>query len=169
MTSTEQTPSDLSRIQEQERRLVLPRFDLAVAWELGCRLKTLAQARGAALAIEVRLAKETVFLCMMPGAAPNNVDWARRKRNMVEMTQRSSYSVALSPLRDGLNTVQRMGLPARDYVGDGGGFPIRVAGVGCVGVATVSGLPQRGDHELVVEALAGLCGVAFAEVGLPAE
>lgn len=163
----DQNAEDLRLIQDQERRLVLPRFDLAMAWDLGCRLKLLAETRGAALAIEIRLAKETVFFCTMPGAAPNNADWARRKRNMVEMTQRSSYSVALSPPRHGLNTVQRMGLPPRDYVGDGGSFPIRVAGVGCVGVVTVSGLPQREDHELVVEALAGLCGVPFEDVRLP--
>jgi uncharacterized protein (UPF0303 family) len=36
-----------------------------------------------------------------------------------------------------------------------------------VGVVTVSGLPQRADHELVVEALAARCGVPLAEVELP--
>ena len=45
-------------------------------------------------------------------------------------------------------------------------FPIVVDGVGCIGAVTVSGLPQRADHDLVVEALADLCGVDLAEVRL---
>ena len=32
-------------------------------------------------------------------------------------------------------------------------FRLRVAGAGIVGSVTVSGLPHRADHELVVEAL----------------
>jgi uncharacterized protein (UPF0303 family) len=35
-----------------------------------------------------------------------------------------------------------------------------------VGTVTVSGAPQRDDHNLVVEVLAKLCGVPLAEVAL---
>ena len=59
-----------------------------------------------------------------------------------------------------------MGLADRDVADHGGSFPIVVDGVGCVGAVTVSGLPQREDHELVVEALAELCDVDLAEVRL---
>jgi uncharacterized protein (UPF0303 family) len=38
-----------------------------------------------------------------------------------------------------------------------------------VGSVTVSGLPQRADHELVVEALCGLLGREYAELRLPSE
>ena len=41
-----------------------------------------------------------------------------------------------------------------------------VAGSGCVGTATVSGLPQREDHAMLIELIAPLCGVALAEVAL---
>jgi uncharacterized protein (UPF0303 family) len=44
-----------------------------------------------------------------------------------------------------------------------------VAGTGVVGSVTVSGLPQRDDHELVVEALCGLLGRSYAELKLGAE
>jgi uncharacterized protein (UPF0303 family) len=44
-----------------------------------------------------------------------------------------------------------------------------VTGAGVVGSATVSGLPQRGDHELVVEALCGLLGRNYADLKLGAE
>ena len=159
---------DRERIAEQERRLRLPRFDLAMAWDLGCRLRDLAQGRGAALAIEARLARQTVFSCAMPGSTPDNADWARRKLHTVELTQRSSYAVGKNPPQDGQTTLERMGLPLRDYAVAGGAFPLCVDAIGCVGAVAVSGLPQREDHELVVEALAAICGVPSAEVRLDA-
>lgn len=157
---------DLERIAEQERRLQLEGFGLDTAWALGTRLRSLAEARGVAVAIEIRLARETVFFCTMPGTTPANADWARRKRNSVELLQTSSYGIGLGLKRDGATLEDRMGLPLRDYASHGGAVPIVVRGCGCIGVATVSGLPQREDHALVIEALAELCGVPCAEVAL---
>ena len=48
---------------------------------------------------------------------------------------------------------ERYGLPDADYAAHGGCFPIHVAGTGIIGAVTVSGLTQREDHNLVVEAL----------------
>ena len=56
-----------------------------------------------------------------------------------------------------------------DYAADGGSFPLKVAGAGIVGSVTVSGLPQRSDHELVVEALCGLLGRDYAALRLASE
>ncbi len=148
---------ELQRVVEQERALVLPRFDLDAAWRLGSRLRELSLQRGLSVTIEVRLQRETVFFCAMPGTTPENADWARRKRNTAELTQRSSYAVGRSLARDGSSLEAKMGLPLRDYASHGGSVPIRVEGVGCVGTATVSGLPQRDDHELVCEVLAEFC------------
>ncbi|MEY4748368.1 MAG: hypothetical protein RIQ60_582 [Pseudomonadota bacterium] len=158
--------SDIERIALQERRLVLPGFDNAVAWQLGVRLKALAEERALALTIEIRLARETVFFHAMPGTTPANADWARRKRNSVELLQQSSYGLGRELERDGSTLELKMGLPARDYAHHGGSFPLRVAGVGCVGTVTVSGAPQRVDHELVVRALAELCGCPPDELAL---
>jgi uncharacterized protein (UPF0303 family) len=85
-----------------------------------------------------------------------NADWARRKRNVVELLHQPSYAVGLESRHTGRSTLAEMGLDARDYADHGGAVPIIVAGVGVVGVATVSGLPQRDDHEMVVAALAAL-------------
>jgi uncharacterized protein (UPF0303 family) len=148
--------ADLEQLADQEGLLRFPRFAEDAAWELGTRLRDAAMARGVAVAIEVRLLRETVFFCAMPGTTPENADWARRKRNTVELLQRSSYVVGLSLKRDGMSLEEKMGLPLRDYASHGGSVPIRVEGVGCVGAVTVSGLPQREDHELVVEALTAL-------------
>ena len=36
-----------------------------------------------------------------------------------------------------------------------------------IGTVTVSGLPQRDDHAMLIEELAGMLGVPLAEVALP--
>jgi uncharacterized protein (UPF0303 family) len=157
---------DIERLAHQERVLRFDRFDQACAWDLGTRIKALSEARGAALTIEVRLAKETVFFYAMPGTGPGNADWARRKRNTVDLQQSSSYAVGRALERDGTTLEYKLGLPLRDYASHGGSFPIRVNGVGCIGTVTVSGIPQREDHGVVVEALAAMCGVPLADVVL---
>ena len=158
---------ELERMAEQQRLLVFPRFDATSAWELGTRLKSVAEARGVAVSILIRICGRTAFAYTMPGATPANADWARRKCNTVELVERSSYAIGCSPLRGGLSTTQRMGLDARDYAEAGGAFPICVAGVGCIGVVAVSGLPQRDDHALVVDVLAEMIGVPGERVRLP--
>lgn len=157
---------DIQRLALQEELLRFEHFDATTAWELGQCIKSIAQARGVALSIEVRSAKDTVFFYAMPGTAPANADWARRKRNLVELLHTSSYAVGRARANGGSDTETLMGLPARDYACHGGSFPIRVHGAGCVGVVTVSGVPQREDHAIVVEALATLCKVPLADVAL---
>jgi uncharacterized protein (UPF0303 family) len=158
--------SDLERLALQEQRLQFDAFNQATAWTLGSKIKTLCEDAGVALAIEIRIAKDTVFYCAMPGTGPTNADWARRKRNAVELLHTSSYAVGLKLEQEKTSLEAKQGLPLRDYATHGGSFPIRVRGVGVVGVVTVSGIPQREDHGMVVKALAELCGVPLAEVAL---
>lgn len=157
---------DLQRLALQEQRLQLERFDETTAWELGALIKRICEARQVGVAIEVRRAKETLFFYAMPGVVPHNTEWVRRKRNVVELLHRSSYAVGLSNQKDNTSLPQKCGVSLSDYAEHGGSFPIRVKGVGCVGAVTVSGVPQREDHAIVVEALAGLCGVDVGAVCL---
>jgi uncharacterized protein (UPF0303 family) len=157
---------DIQRISEQERRLVCAQFDLERAWQLGSRLRDIALARDLPLTIEIRLARETVFFCAMPGVTPANADWARRKRNTVELLHRSSYGVGRALEHGGQTLLETMGLATRDYASHGGSFPVQVKHAGCIGAATVSGAPQRVDHDIVVIALAELCGVPIDEIAL---
>jgi uncharacterized protein (UPF0303 family) len=159
--------ADLERLALQEQHLQFNSFDYATAWALGSRIKALSEEAGVALAIEIRIAKDTVFYCAMPGTGPTNADWVRRKRNVVELLQTSSYAVGLKLEQEKTSLEAKQGLPLRDYTPHGGGFPIRVRGVGCIGVVTVSGIPQREDHGMVVKALAELCGVPLQSVELP--
>jgi len=147
---------DLEKLAEQEAALVFPRFDAGTAWELGSALREAALARGAAVTIDIRRGQDLLFFHAMDGTAPANADWARRKRNTVELVRRSSYAVGLEARLSGRSLEETMGLPARDYAWHGGCFPLRVQGAGHIGTVTVSGLPQREDHGLVVAVLARL-------------
>lgn len=157
---------DIAAIANQEVRLRFKAFDEDTAWALGSRLRANIKARGDTVVIEIRLARETVFFYAMPGTAAANADWARRKRNTVELLNRSSYATGLALQRDQSSLEAKMGLPVRDYASHGGSFPIAVQGVGCIGTVTVSGLSQREDHAMVVQALAELCGVPIQDIAL---
>ena len=160
---------DLERIAMQEVELRLPRLDANVAWELGERLRALAVERGLAVAIDVRRFGQPLFYCALEGTTPDNPEWVRRKGNVVARFHRSSYSVGLQLKSKGTSLQESQGLANADYATHGGCFPLHVQGAGVVGSVTVSGLPQRGDHELVVEALCGLLGKAYEPLKLGPE
>lgn len=153
--------ADVAIIAKQEELLQFNAFDNTTAWLLGESIKKHCEAHDLAVTIEIRICRETVFFYAMAGTSPNNADWARRKRNTTELQQRSSYAVGLA-LQDGETLENQSGLPRRDYAHHGGSVPIRVKGVGFVGAATISGLPQRDDHNIVVQAMADLIGLSLA-------
>jgi uncharacterized protein (UPF0303 family) len=157
---------DIERIALQEKRLQFESFDSRTAWEIGHRLKAAAEQRGVSVAIDISLHGFPLFFYAMPGTTPSNCDWVRRKRNLVALMHRSSYAVGLSLERDKTTLDAKMGLPLRDYAPHGGCFPILLRNTGCVGTITVSGLPQRKDHELVVAILADYSRVPLEEVAL---
>ena len=166
MDKTSEAARDLAIIAKQEELLQFHAFDNAAAWQLGESIKKYCESENLAVTIEIRLCRETIFFFAMPGTSPNNADWARRKRNTTELQQRSSYAVGLA-LPEGESLETQSGLPLRDYAHHGGSVPIRVKGVGCVGTATVSGLPQREDHNIVVQAMADLIGMPLTACQLP--
>jgi uncharacterized protein (UPF0303 family) len=160
---------DLERIALQERELSLPRLDAQVAWQLGVRLRGLAEQRGLAVVIDVRRFGQPLFYAALDGTTPDNAEWVRRKCNVVARFHRSSYAVGLKLKAKSETLAEQQGLPLCDYATHGGSFPLTVEGAGVVGSVTVSGLPQRADHELVVEALCGLLGREYADLRLAAE
>ena len=160
---------DLERVALQERELVLPRLDAQVAWELGTRLRTLAEERGLTVVIDVRRFGQPLFYTALDGTTPDNAEWVRKKSNVVARFHRSSYAVGLSLKAKNETLLEKYGLPVADYAAHGGSFPLDVALAGVVGSATVSGLPQRVDHELVVEALCAELGRDYTKLRLAEE
>lgn len=157
---------DLQSIAAQEHALVFPRFDAGRAWQLGAYLHELALARSLAIAIDVRTFGHPLFFCALDGTTPDNVDWVRRKSRVVEHFRQSSYAVGLRMKQGGTTLADKHGLPVSEYAPHGGSFPLIVAGAGVIGSVTVSGLPQRSDHELVVEALCAELGADYQALAL---
>jgi uncharacterized protein (UPF0303 family) len=160
---------DLERIALQERELQLPHLDANLAWELGVRLRTIAEERKLPVVIDIRRFGQPLFYAAMEGTKPDNAEWVRRKNNVVARFHTSSYAVGLKLKQKGETLTEQQGLPLADYATHGGSFPITVKGAGVVGSITVSGLPQRLDHELVVEAICGLLGRHYTDFCLPPE
>ena len=163
---------DLARLAFQEEQLQFDAFTSDTAWQLGVRLKEAVEARGKAAAIEIQLHGFPLFYYAMPGTTPDNSDWIRRKRNVVQRFQKSSYAVRLSLRKKGTTLTSQAGLPLRDHADAGGCFPILLRGTGCVGTIAVSGLPMRDDHNVIVEVLASWFNQPLSELALvptPAE
>lgn len=146
--------SDLKMIAQQELELQFSKFGPDVAWSVGNRLRADAVARGAAMTFEIQVAGRTLFLGTTEGAPTGQADWIRRKRNVVMRFCKSSYAVGLQLELEGKTIEQRHGLTLADYAMHGGGFPITLRETGVVGSVIASGLHQRVDHAMVVDALA---------------
>jgi uncharacterized protein (UPF0303 family) len=159
---------DLAIIARQEAALQFSRFNEENAWQLGTRLRQMAVTRKLTLVIDVRRFGQPLFYCALPGTSPDNPVWAQRKANTVARFHRSSYYMGLELLLKGVTLAERFGLTLNEFAAHGGSFPISLIGTGVIGAATVSGLPQRDDHQFVVEALCAETGNDFAQFQLPA-
>ncbi|MEU9183142.1 heme-degrading domain-containing protein [Streptomyces sp. NPDC048484] len=152
-TSTSATAPTIAELEEQERRLTLPRFTHDDAWTLGTLLVELARERNAPVAIDIRRAGQQLFHAALAGSAPDNDAWIDRKRRVVERYAASSLLVGTRFRAKDTTFEASSRLDPDTYAAHGGAFPITVEGTGVIGTVVVSGLPQLEDHALVVQAL----------------
>lgn len=164
---TEDLKSDIARLEKQEELLRFSRFDADTAWRLGGILREIAIERSAAIVIDISLRDRILFHCALDGTTTDNAEWIRRKRNTVLRLWQSSYLVGRRLAYSHRVQEEAHNLPLSDFATHGGGFPILVDGLGCVGAVTVSGVPQRIDHSIVVDGLARLLGVDLGDARLP--
>src|SRR5262245_1925599 len=78
-----ESASPIEALKDQERALVLHKFDEEVAFELGLALRARCAAIAARVVIDIRTPSRRLFYAALPGSTPNNEDWARRKGNVV--------------------------------------------------------------------------------------
>ena len=160
---------ELTLLIRQEETLRFPCFDEEHAWKLGALIYETAAARSWPLVIDIRRFDRTLFLAARPGVTSDNHDWVRRKANTVQRFLRSSYRLRYQLALDNQNITQRYLLCPADFASVGGGFPIIVQGAGVIGSVSVSGLPDRQDHQIIVEALCELLGHDPAAISLGIE
>jgi uncharacterized protein (UPF0303 family) len=159
---------DIAILKRQEEALHFQRMNEEDAWTLGTQMRSAAVAASLPFVIDIRMGIRPLFYAALPGSTPENPDWVRRKVNTVYRFEASSYRVALEYQARGANFDASRGLDPLQYAPAGGGFPIRLAG-SVVGVVTVSGVPQRDDHNFVAENIARFLGVAYKPIQLPPE
>jgi len=150
---------DLQTVTEQERLLQFETFSADTAWAIGSALRADAIARAASMTFEIQIAGRVLFACSTFNASAGQADWIRRKRNTVMRFGKSSYAVGLQLKLEGKEFAPRHEISLADYAAHGGGFPIVLKGTGLIGTVVSSGLDQRTDHIMVVQALAAALGI----------
>lgn len=156
---------DIAKIIEQERGLEFSEFNENVAFSIGVRVRERALREKLGLVVDVRTWDRQMFYAAMPGTTADNPNWVRRKINTVQRLQKSSYRVALEQNREDRLFAPNRALDGADFVLAGGAFPIRMKGFGPIGCVTISGLHERDDHQVAVDAVVeelGLDKAAFA-------
>lgn len=143
---------DVATLDAEAARLVLAEFTEETALRLGLTLVNMAKLDKLPVVIDIRTADRTLFHAAMPGAAPLNDRWAQRKSNTALHFHHASLRVGRQMAEKG-DSLATNGLSEAEFAIHGGAVPIRVKGAGVVAVATVSGLPQVEDHQLVIRAL----------------
>jgi uncharacterized protein (UPF0303 family) len=161
--------SDIERLKLQEQKLRFVKFDEADAWNLGTQMRDAAVARKLPLVIDIRVAGRPLFYVALPGTSPDNAEWVRRKINVVMRLHKCSYRVSRENAQSGQALDELRGVNPIDVAPHGGCFPIHLEGTGIVGTVTVSGIPQREDHNFVVESLCKFLGLDHGAIALPPE
>lgn len=156
---------DIEKIIAQEQALVFPAFDEHVAFSLGLRVRERAVSEKLGLVCDIRTWDRPLFYTALPPTTGDNQHWVRGKYNLVQRLAKPSYRVVLEN-NVGDEFLTRRNLDRTVYVLAGGGFPIRVKGAGMIGCITISGLPEREDHNVAVHAIAEELGLDAASLAL---
>lgn len=148
----------IGRIEGETQELQFPSFDQDDAVSLGLLLVELGRERKLPIAIDIRRGNHILFHAALPGATADNDSWIERKSRTAERYAVPSLLVGLRNRVGGGRIEDFAWFDVKQFAADGGSFPLYVKGTGAVGTVTVSGLPQKADHELVVEALRAFAG-----------
>lgn len=105
------------------------------------------------MAIDITRNGQQLFHVAMMGTATDNGEWIKRKNRVVNRFGHSSYYIGTYLRNAGQTMEEKYLLSSSEYAAHGGAFPLIIKNVGVVGTITVSGLPQKEDHELVVSTL----------------
>ena len=138
----------------EAQTLVLPSLTQAEAIEIGEIAIALGRDRNLAIAVEVRMKEWTVFHISLPGSDTENDGWIARKARATLLTGNSTMYERVLAEEQGINWYESHGVTEATHAVHGGCLPLKVSGVGMLGMLLISGLPQVQDHLLGVEVIA---------------
>ena len=140
-------------LEREAKALELSSLTQAEAIEIGSIAQAIGLERKLPIAVEVRMKDWIVFHASLPGSTPNNDWWIGRKARVVNLKKHSTMYERVLAEEQGIDWYAVKGLPEETHAIHGGGLPLNVKGMGCVGILLISGLPQVQDHLLGVEVL----------------
>jgi uncharacterized protein (UPF0303 family) len=143
----------IDTIKRQEEALQFTTFNADAALAIGNRIVEQAREAKVAVTVDITINRNPVFFYAMQGTSPNNVDWIRRKSNLVNRTGHASFFVHTEAVNGGKDFDNLPTFDPKDFAAHGGSFPIVVKGIGAIGTLTVSGLAGVDDHAMAVRAL----------------
>jgi uncharacterized protein (UPF0303 family) len=149
-TTPEEFARLAARIEDEVAELQLENFSASDALRLGLILVRKGTEGALPIAIDIRRGQQILFHAALEGAQADNDVWIARKARAVERYGIPSLLLGTRPKIAGKRIENEGWFDQMTYAAHGGGFPISVRGAGIVAVATVSGLPQIDDHDLVV-------------------
>jgi len=140
-------------IKRQEQALQFTSFDNDTALAIGNHIIEQAKADKVAVTVDVTVNRNPLFFHAMAGTSPNNIDWIRRKSNLVNRTGHASFYTHIVAINNGQDFNNLPTFDTKDFAAHGGSFPIILKGTGQIGTITVSGLAGVDDHAMAVRAL----------------
>lgn len=136
----------------EKEELYLNTFTNSDAFYLGQYIASKSILNNYPIEISIEKNKQEVFRYVNDGASANNHYWVEKKMNVVERFDKSSAFIALKLLKEKVAFKDKYGDDTK-YAPAPGAVPIRVHGVGTVGVIAVSGLESWDDHQLIIDGL----------------
>lgn len=143
----------IGRVLAEIEALQFASFSKDDALDLGLLLVELGRQRSLPIAVDITKGEQVLFHAALDGATPDNERWINAKKRTAMRYEVPSLLVGLRARAAGGRIEDNAWWDQSEFAAHGGAFPIYVRGTGAVAVVTVSGLPQKADHELVVEAL----------------
>jgi len=121
----------------EEQELQFPWFDADVAWMLGTMIRERAHDSAMPIAIDISKNGQQLFFAALRGATPDNAEWIRRKRAVVQRfsgagnSLQSGKAISFGPRR---STRSKFGLPSQPKPISGGMRPPSAPATGVAGV-----------------------------------
>ena len=143
----------IGRVLAEMDALQFASFSKDDALDLGLLLVELGRQRSLPIAVDITKGEQVLFHAALEGATPDNERWINAKKRTAQRYEVPSLLVGLRARAAGGRIEDNAWFDQMEFAAHGGAFPIYVRGTGSVAVVTVSGLPQKADHDLVVEAL----------------
>jgi uncharacterized protein (UPF0303 family) len=153
----------IQELERQEEELQFSEFTSVTALEIGLKIIEKAKKEKQAVTIDIHRNGQQLFHYAFEGTSPDNDQWIIRKNRVVNRFHKSSLYVGTRLLQSGQSMEEKYLLNSLEYAPHGGAFPIRINKVGVVGTITVSGLPQKEDHALVVAVIRDYLGLSHEE------